>query len=86
LFFCALPHGGIFGFVPYFPVFNPVFETVCPAFIVMAYDVFANSCPFCKIFRWIDIIGTDFVEKVDFDLKAERFNLKNYDNLVDNRA
>lgn len=32
------------------------------------------------------IIGTDFVEKVDFDLKAERFNLKNYENLVDNRA
>ena len=32
------------------------------------------------------IIGTDFVEKVDFDLKAERFDLKNYENLVDNRA
>ena len=69
LFARPRPHRRIFGLVPDFPVFYPPLETVRPALVVMAHDVFADARPFREVLGRMDIVGLH--PPVVFDGDAE---------------
>ena len=55
------------GLVPYLPIFYSVVKAVCPALVIVAYDMLAYTRPFRKILRRI---GAEFVAMLNGSAKT----------------
>ena len=56
--------------VPDLPVLYAVFEAVCPALVVMPYDMLADPCPLAEVGRRVDPVRAYFLIILDCNAEA----------------
>ena len=76
-FLRSVPHlvfgiiAAVIRLVPDFPILDIVFKSVCPALIIVLYDMLADARPLRIVLRRKDAIGLDIVVILDGFTKAE---------------